>query len=164
VHHQYFHYHPSQNKVVGKLKAALYILAVKEWNLDTMMFNYLWSPFKWIGKQMHLLESKVGKILLVVIGILAINAAFISPAIWTSVAALLPALFLGIALLILLASFASRRSARECWENLIIPHILIISAITINAGHINWGEVIMYMAGAFFLHNRNILFIKNLFN
>jgi len=149
VHHQYFHYHPPKNKVVGKLKAALYILAVKEWNLDTMMFKYLWSPFKWIGKQMQLLEGRVGKILLIVIAILAINAAFISPGIWTNVAGLLPALFLAIALLILLAAFASRRSARECWNNLIVPHILIISAITINAGHINWTEVIMYMAGAF---------------
>src|SRR6187401_80094 len=148
VHHQYFHYHPPQNKVVGKLKAAFYILAVKEWNLDTMMFKYLWSPFKWIGMQMHLLESRFGKILLIVIALVAINAAFISPGIWTSADGSLPALFLGIALLILLASFASRRSARECWNSLIIPHILIISAITINSGQINWTEVIMYMAGA----------------
>src|SRR6187399_1012665 len=148
VHHQYFHYHPPQNKVVGKLKAAFYILAVKEWNLDTMMFKYLWSPFKWIGRQMHLLESRFGKILLIVIALVAINAAFILPNIWTSIAGSVPVLFLGIALLILLASFASRRSARECWDNFIIPHILIISAITINAGHVNWTEVIMYMAGA----------------
>ena len=98
---------------------------------------------------MHLMESRVGKILLIIIALLAINAAFITPGSWGSVAGLLPALFLGIALLILLASFASRRSARECWHNLIIPHILIISAITINSGHINWTEVIMYMAGAF---------------
>ena len=46
---------------------------------------------------MHLLESRFGKILLIVIALLAINAAFISPAIWTSVAGLLPALFLGMA-------------------------------------------------------------------
>jgi NADH-quinone oxidoreductase subunit L len=148
VHHQYFHYHPPQNKVVSKLKATLYILAVKEWNLDAMMFKYVWSPFKWIGKQVQSLESRVGKIVLIVLAIWAIDAAFITPGIWETVSAVLPALFLGIALLILLASFASRRSARECWDNLIIPHILIISAITINAGDIHWTESILYMAGA----------------
>ena len=147
VHHQYFHYHPPQNKTVGKLKAALYILAVKEWNLDAMMFKYVWSPFKWIGKQVQSLESRFGKILLVVLAVLAVNAAFISPSIWENVSDVLPGIFLGIALLILLASFASRRSARECWDNLIIPHIFIISAITINAGQIHWTEVILYMAG-----------------
>ena len=164
VHHQYFHYHPPQNKVVGKLKAALYILAVKEWNLDTMMFKYLWSPFKWIGKQMQILESRVGKVLLVVLAILAINAAFVSPNMWTSVAALLPALFLGIALLILLSSFASRRSARECWDNLIIPHILIISAITINAGHINWTELILYMAGVLVAYTIGIFCLQKTYS
>lgn len=147
VHHQYFHYHPPQNKTVGKFKAALYILAVKEWNLDTMMFKYLWSPFKWIGNQVKLLESRFGKIVLIVLAILAVDAAFITPGIWENISGVLPGVFLGIALLVLLASFASRRSARECWDNLIIPHILIISAITINAGQIHWTEVILYMAG-----------------
>ena len=164
VHHQYFHYHPPQNKVLGKLKAALYILAVKEWNLDTMMFKYLWSPFKWIGKQMKLLESRFGKILLVVLAILAIDAAFVTPDIWTSIAGLLPALFLGIALLILLASFASRRSARECWDNLIIPHILIISAITINARHINWTEVIFYMSGVLVAYTIGIFCLQKTYS
>jgi NADH:ubiquinone oxidoreductase subunit 5 (subunit L)/multisubunit Na+/H+ antiporter MnhA subunit len=164
VHHQYFHYHPPQHKVVGKLKAALYILAVKEWNLDTMMFNYLWSPFKWIGKQMQIFESRFGKILLILIALLAIDAAFITPGIWANVAGLLPALFLAIALLILLASFASRSSARECWDNLIIPHILIISAITINAGHIYWTEVIFYMSGVLVAYTIGIFCLQKTYS
>lgn len=164
VHHQYFHYHPPQNKAVGRLKAALYILAVKEWNLDTMMFKYLWSPFKWIGKQVQLLESRFGKISLIIVALLAIDAAFITPGIWASVSGLLPALFLGIALLILLASFASRRSARECWDNLIIPHILIISAITINAGHIHWAEVILYIAGVLVAYTIGIFCLQKTYS
>ena len=164
VHHQYFHYHPPQNKTVSKLKAALYILAVKEWNLDTLMFKYLWSPFKWIGKQMQLLENRFGKILLIVLALLAIDAAFVTPGIWRNVVELLPPIFLGIALLILLASFASRKSARACWDNLIIPHILIISAITINAGHINWTEVIFYMAGVMVAYSLGIFCLQKTYS
>ena len=164
VHHQYFHYHPPQNKIVSKLKATLYILAVKEWNLDTMMFRYVWSPFKWIGKQVHLLESRAGKILLVVLAILAIDAAFITPGIWENISGVLPGVFLGIALLILLASFASRRSARDCWNNLIIPHILIISAITINAGQIHWTEVILYMAGVLVAYTIGIFCLQKTYS
>ena len=67
VHHQYFHYHPPQDKLVSKLKASLYILSVKEWNLDTMMFKYAWSPFKWIGKHVQFLETRIGKVLIVVV-------------------------------------------------------------------------------------------------
>lgn len=164
VHHQYFHYHPPKNKAVGKLRATLYILAVKEWNLDTMMFKYVWSPFKWIGKQMQLLESRVGKLILIVLAILAVDAAFITPAIWENISSLLPGIFLGIALLVLLASFASRRSARECWDNLIIPHILIISAITINAGQIHWTEVIFYMGGVLVAYTIGIFCLQKTYS
>ena len=49
VHHQFFHYVKPTQKVVSKIKASIYMLGIKEWNLDIIMFNYLWSPFKWIG-------------------------------------------------------------------------------------------------------------------
>jgi NADH-quinone oxidoreductase subunit L len=150
VHHQYFHYHPPQNKQVGKLRAALYILAVKEWNLDTMMFKYLWSPFKWIGRQVQFLENRAGKILIVIVTILALAKAFINPERFESITSYLPIALLAIALLVILASFASRKSAKESWDNLIMPHILIISAIVINANHHIWAEVLMYGGGVLF--------------
>ena len=68
VHHQYFHYTKPQQKPVSKLKASLYMLGIKEWNLDSMMFTYLWSPFKWLGKQLQFLQSKI------IIGYLTIAA------------------------------------------------------------------------------------------
>lgn len=150
VHHQYFHYHPPQNKQVGKIRAALYILAVKEWNLDTMMFKYLWSPFKWIGRQVQFLENRTGKILIVIVTILALAKAFINPERFESITSYLPIALLAIALLVILASFASRKSAKESWDNLIMPHILIISAIVINANHHIWAEVLMYGGGVLF--------------
>jgi NADH-quinone oxidoreductase subunit L len=150
VHHQYFHYHPPQNKPVGKLRAALYILAVKEWNLDTMMFKYLWSPFKWIGRQVQFLENRAGKVSIVIITVLALGKAVINPEQFESITSYLPTALLAIALLVILASFASRRSAKESWDNLIMPHILIIAAIVINANHHIWAEVLMYGGGILF--------------
>jgi len=150
VHHQYFHYHPPHSKPVGKLRAALYILAVKEWNLDTLMFKYLWSPFKWIGKQVQFLENRTGKVLIVIVTILALAKAFIDPEKFESITSYLPTALLAIALLVILASFASRKSARESWDNLIMPHILIISAIVMNANHHIWTEVFMYGGGVLF--------------
>ena len=58
VHHQYFHYTPPKQKPVSKIQASLYMLGIKEWNLDTLMFRYLWSPFKWIGKKLHFLQKE----------------------------------------------------------------------------------------------------------
>jgi NADH-quinone oxidoreductase subunit L len=160
VHHQYFHYHPPQNKTVGKLKAAFYILAVKEWNLDSFMFKYLWSPFKWIGKQVQFLENRAGKALIVIITILALGKAFINPERFESLTNYLPAALLAIALLVILASFASRKSAKESWDNLIMPHILIIAAIVINANHYIWTEVLMYGGGISFSYLLGLYCLK----
>jgi NADH-quinone oxidoreductase subunit L len=147
VHHQYFHYNSPSGKPVGKLKAALYILAIKEWNLDTFMFKYLWSPFKWIGKKLQFLESRIGKAFIIVIAILASGIAIINPERFEKLTPFIPATLLAIALLILLASFASRKSARDTWDNLIMPHIFIISAIMISSGHVYRAEIIMYLSG-----------------
>ena len=65
VHHQYFHYHPSTAKTCIKTKAALYMLGIKEWNLDSMMFKYLWSPFKWLGKQFQFLDQSYLSVIIV---------------------------------------------------------------------------------------------------
>ncbi|MBC7904253.1 MAG: hypothetical protein H7Y27_12560, partial [Gemmatimonadaceae bacterium] len=50
VHNQFYHFDPSAPKKVNtgfrKISNSLYILSVKEWNLDAMLFRYLWSPFK----------------------------------------------------------------------------------------------------------------------
>src|SRR5688572_11287277 len=59
VHHQYFHYTAPTQKPVSRLQATIYMLGIKEWNLDTLMFTYLWSPFKWVGKKLVFLQSNV---------------------------------------------------------------------------------------------------------
>src|SRR5688500_5399086 len=72
VQHQYLHYHPPQNKLVGKLKATLYILSVKEWNLDRFMSRYVWSPFKWIGRQLKPFEFTGIAVLFLALGSAAV--------------------------------------------------------------------------------------------
>ena len=147
VHHQYFHYHPPQEKPVGKLRAVLYILSVKEWNLDTFMHKYVWSPFKWIGTQMKFLLSNISAALMAVVGAVAIVMALIDNTAFNSFREYLPVVLLVLALLMLLSSFASRTSAIRSWHNLIVPHILVIAGLIIHSGHVNSNEIIMYGSG-----------------
>ena len=147
VHHQYFHYHPPQGKPASKLKATLYILSVKEWNLDTFMYRYVWTPFKWIGRQVNFIETRTGKALIITITILALSIIFINPDLSVPTSVYLPPVLLGIALFIILASLASRKSAITSWNNLIIPHALIVAAVIMNTEHVNIIEIIMYGSG-----------------
>lgn len=149
VHHQYFHYTlPTQGKV-SKLKTAFYMLSIKEWNLDGMMFSYLWSPFKWIGKKFQFLQSGVWIAVLGVLGIAVAVLGHFRPAVFSGLDDILPIALISIALAVILFSFSYRRSALKAWVYLLIGHFFIIAAIVANASHINSIELVFYCSGIF---------------
>ncbi|MGZ8524248.1 MAG: proton-conducting transporter transmembrane domain-containing protein [Chitinophagaceae bacterium] len=147
VHHQYFHYHPPQEKPVSKLHAALYILSIKEWNLDTMMNKYLWSPFKWIGRQLQFLKSNKAAILFTVIGALSLAASLYKPAFIMEHRTVVTAGLLSVSLAIILFVFSYRGSASGAWTYLLLAHGFIIAGIGINAENINAIEITFYASG-----------------
>ncbi|MBL0199299.1 MAG: hypothetical protein IPP81_03740 [Chitinophagaceae bacterium] len=147
VHHQYFHYLAPAQKPVSKLKASVYMLGIKEWNLDSMMFTYLWSPFKWIGKQLQFLQSKI------IIGILTVTAiamlvlGYTHQIDFSSLGAALPVILMSIALAVILFAFSYRKSALTAWIYLLTAHLFIIAAVLFNADHIYFLEIVFYVSG-----------------
>jgi NADH:ubiquinone oxidoreductase subunit 5 (subunit L)/multisubunit Na+/H+ antiporter MnhA subunit len=147
VHHQYFHYHPPKDKPVSSAQAAVYMLGIKEWNLDTMMHKYLWSPFKWMGKQLNFLASGAAIIFFAVIGIAVLAGSIQKPAFLPDQNAIIPVLMLIISLALILFSFSHRGSAQTAWGYLLLAHLFIIAGIGINAEHVNGIEIIFYISG-----------------
>ena len=146
VHHQYFHYILPKQKSVSKIKASLYMLGIKEWNLDTLMFTYLWSPFKWLGKQVQFLQSNVLLSILAVTGLTALLLGY-NQYIISSLKNILPFLLMGIALAVILFAFSYRQSALKAWMYLLTAHLFIIAAVLVNATHISLIEIIFYISG-----------------
>ncbi len=147
VHHQYFHYHPPQDKPVSKLRTALYVLGIKEFNLDSWMYKYLWSPFKWIGTQLQFLRSTAAAVFLAVAGLGAFIASVYKPEFIIKNNHSIPVVLVSIALALILFAFAHRRSAITAWIYILIAHVFILSAICINAEHVNTIEIIFYATG-----------------
>jgi NADH:ubiquinone oxidoreductase subunit 5 (subunit L)/multisubunit Na+/H+ antiporter MnhA subunit len=147
VHHQYFHYVSPIQKTVSKWKASLYILNVKEWNLDTMMFSYVWSPFKWIGKQLQFLQSRIFIGILTFAGIALLIIGYSDPAMMPLSGQVLPIILMAIALAVILFAFSCRQSALKAWAYILTGHFFIISAILFNVSHINLVEIIFYVSG-----------------
>lgn len=147
VHHQYFHYHPPQDKPIGKLQAAIYILGIKEWNLDTFVYKYLWSPFKWIGSCLQFLKSGVVLIIFALLGIAAAALALYQPSLFDGQRELVAAVLLFIAIAIVLFAFSFRGSATVAWIYLLLAHAFIIAGVAVNAGHIKLIEIVFYGSG-----------------
>ena len=147
VHHQYFHYTAPTQKPVSKIKASLYTLGIKEWNLDSMMFTYLWSPFKWLGKQLQFLQSAIAIPFLFVTSVVFLIVGYTNKDILPAAGGAWPVILMSIALSVILFAFSFRQSAIKAWIYLLTAHLFIIAAILFNASHINSIEIILYASG-----------------
>ncbi|MBP6759861.1 MAG: hypothetical protein KA133_11465, partial [Flavobacterium sp.] len=76
IHDQFFSYVPKQfgakNSFWNKISNTVYLLSLKEWNMDAFQFNYLWSPFKWVGRKLNFLNNKTILFSLVIIYIIGL--------------------------------------------------------------------------------------------
>ncbi len=147
VHHQYFHYIAPTQKRVSKLKASFYMLGIKEWNLDSMMYTYLWSPFKWIGKQLQFLQSKIIIVILTVTALAILVLGYTNQIDFSVLGKILPIILMNIALAVILFAFSYRKSALTAWIYLLTAHLFIIAAVLFNADHIYLIEIVFYISG-----------------
>jgi NADH:ubiquinone oxidoreductase subunit 5 (subunit L)/multisubunit Na+/H+ antiporter MnhA subunit len=147
VHHQYFHYHPPVQKALSKLAAGLYVLGIKEWNLDGMMHNFFWRPFKWLGSLVQFFRSGLVATLLFITCVAALILSIVQPDLGELSGPVLSACLLAIAFAVILFSFSFRGSALKAWSYLLLAHLFIISGIGINAAYINIIEFLFYGSG-----------------
>ncbi len=147
VHHQFFHYTSPKQKVISKIKASVYMLGIKEWNLDSMMFTYLWSPFKWLGKKLQFLQSRVSMGILIITGLALLILGITNQNILPSSGGALSIILMSIALAVILFAFSYRQSALKAWIYLITAHLFIIAAVLFNTPHVNLIEIIFYASG-----------------
>lgn len=147
VHHQFFHYVQPTQKLLSKIKTTFYMLGIKEWNLDTAMFKYLWSPFKWIGRRLQFLQSNI---FIAILGLAAVALLILGNIDKESIPSLngtLPIILMSIALLVILFAFSFRQSALKAWIYLLCGHFFIMAAVLFNAPHIYLVEIIFYASG-----------------
>ena len=123
------------------------MLGIKEWNLDYLMFTYLWSPFKWLGKQLQFLQSAIAIGIVTCTGLMLLITAYTRYNSISSWGGVLPVVLMGIALAVILFAFSFRQSALKAWGYLLIAHLFIIASVMFNAGHINSIEIIFYLSG-----------------
>jgi NADH:ubiquinone oxidoreductase subunit 5 (subunit L)/multisubunit Na+/H+ antiporter MnhA subunit len=147
VHHQYFHYHAPQDKPVGGGQATLYMLGIKEWNMDTIMYKYVWRPFKWAGKKLNVLQNPAIIFLFVVITLAALYFSHSKMALVTENKNILAVLMLLFALIAVLFAFAYRGPALKAWGYVFLSQLFIFSGLLRNSTEVHFTEGVFYAAG-----------------
>jgi NADH-quinone oxidoreductase subunit L len=138
--------HTFEDSLPKKLEYSLYILSVKEFNLDSFMYRYLWNPLKWIGKKLYFMTLNrvivFGGLMLA----LAAVAVFSESVLPKSSNEYMPSIFASIGLIFVLKAFTERKHVRVSWVLILMSHFWIALAISFNEAF-SFTEIGLYLSG-----------------
>ncbi len=140
--------HTLEDSFPKKAEYTIYMLCLKEWNLDSFMYKYLWNPIKWAGKKLGYLTT--GRVLLFFIPAYVASALLFYFEEWvpTVIHDSLPILFSIVGLMMVLKSFTERTHARMSWILVLLNHFWIALAISFNE-HFEFSHTLLYLSGIF---------------
>ncbi len=150
IHEQFFNFIPPQHRIKdnfwGRLQKGVYILSVKEWNLDTFMYQFLWKPLKTAGNMLEFIHLKNVLYFFVPLYITGLYFAFHRSAIPHWVLGFLPTGLALISFMLILKAFVKRNDAPNAWFLVIMSQLFTALAIAFNE-QFDWGQIYMYLSG-----------------
>jgi NADH:ubiquinone oxidoreductase subunit 5 (subunit L)/multisubunit Na+/H+ antiporter MnhA subunit len=132
----------------SRLKNSFYIWSIKEWNLDTFLHRYLWSPFKWLGNALSFSQSRLGIILLLVVFAFGVYSNFYEASIPPVLYSYLPVVFSFVGLVLILNAFTERKDARRAWTTIFSAQLFITLSIALFHEGFGLEHILMFLSGA----------------
>lgn len=129
-----------------KLQYTLYMLCIKEWNLDSMLYRLLWNPLKWLGNRLNFLSLQRSILFFIPAFALGLISLYFEDRIPPGIHAWLPIVYGLLGLVMVLKAFTERTHARLSWVLIIMTHFWIALAILFNE-HFGVSELWLYLGG-----------------
>lgn len=150
IREQFYHFEPKRatidRYVPRKWSNTFYMLSLKEWNLDVILFRYLWAPMKKMGGLMAVVSFR--SFLLVSVPALLLGCVLYSyqAAVPREALAYVPTLFAFIGLVMVMRAFTERGSTRKAWTLVLMNHLWIALAVSFNE-HFSYDHTALYLSG-----------------
>ena len=150
IRDQFYNFKPREKAIEDsypkKLEYTLYILALKEFNLEGFLNMVLWRPLKMIGKSLDFLNIKRIYFFFIPIYLLGFITYKFKLHLPYQLTNMLPELFAFIGLVFVFKSFSERRSPFLAWILIVMNHFWIALAIVFN-DKVSVSEIAYYLAG-----------------
>lgn len=152
IHDQFYNFTPRTHKekdsLYRKIKYTLYILCIKEWNLDNLLYHQLWYPFTWLGNKLNFLKSKVFVLILITTYLLGLYCYFFQKEIPGNLFEFLPFLFSFIGLMLILKTFTEIGDAVRVWLLVISGQLFTTLAIALFNENFGHKQIFIYLSGS----------------
>ena len=151
IHDQFFSYVPksygANDSFSNKITNTIYVLSLKEWNLDAFQFKIMWSPFKWIGRKLNFFSNKTVLFSLIIIYAIGIYLFLNQSLLPAAIDELLHIFFAFIGMLLILNSFSKRTDAIAVWFMIIASQFYILLSIAFLNDEYEYVEILIYISG-----------------
>ena len=132
--------------VPQKWRNTLYVLSLKEWNLDQFVYMVLWNPLKFAGRMLKFIRPKRMMLLFIPIFILGLLGLMFKISLPTQLQHWLPITFAFIGLLMVLKAFSEYKNVRFIWWLIAMNHAWIALAVSYNDKFV-FSETLLYLSG-----------------
>lgn len=150
IREQFYNFSPRRNiiewSLSKRIKYSLYVLCLKEWNLDSMMYRYLWNPVKWAGKKLDFLSVGLVFAIFVPTYVAGLFGVYNKELIPIALQERLPLAFAIIALMMVLKGFAERNNVWLSWILVSMSHFWVVLAVAFNE-NFSFEHVHIYLSG-----------------
>jgi NADH-quinone oxidoreductase subunit L len=128
------------------LRYTIYLLSLKEWNLDWLMSEYVWMPFKRAGRKISFTSFNISSIIFAVLLVSGIIDFQIENAITDYLHRFLPEFYALFGLILVLKSFAERENAWHAFTLILMNNFMVAMAISFNE-HFEFSHTVLYLSG-----------------
>jgi formate hydrogenlyase subunit 3/multisubunit Na+/H+ antiporter MnhD subunit len=150
IREQFYNFIPRQHTIEDslpkKIEYTIYMLCLKEWNLDTLLHRYLWKPIKWAGNRLEFLQVRGVLIFLFTAGIIGVLAVLYKNAIPVFLSVSLPYAFGLIGLIMVFKAFTKRKNVQVTLLLIVANHFMIALAVSFNE-HFSFDHILIYLSG-----------------
>jgi NADH-quinone oxidoreductase subunit L len=153
IREQFYHYvpreHTFEDSLPKRFEYSMYILSVKEFNLDSMMYRYLWNPIKSIGNRLQFLTVRGVVLFSLVVAALTGLILYNDDIVPEEYQHYLTYLFALLAMLSVLKAFTERKNVLLSWCLILASHFCIAFAISFNE-KFDYHQSLIYLSGIIF--------------
>jgi NADH-quinone oxidoreductase subunit L len=150
IREQFYHFESKHQNIEThfskKLEYSLFLLSIKEWNMDELLDKFIWKPLKHMGTLLSFLNSRNVFYFVIptyVIGLLVKITSYSIPPFMLD---LLPEIYAFLGLLLVFRAYSERRNVFVGWTLILMNHFWVVLAISFN-DTLSLYETIYYFTG-----------------
>ena len=150
IREQFYHFEPKHENIEThfskKLEYSLFLLSIKEYNMDELLDKLLWKPFKNLGNLLRFINIRNIYYITIptfILGVILQITRFNLP---ETIVEILPEIFALTGLFLVFRAYAGRRNVFVVWTLLVMNHFWVTLAISFNDA-LTMYEIIFHLAG-----------------